>query len=64
MVVSAASLSLTLYAFGVFFGALSMWCSGQASARFAFMWEAYLDKDRPAKPNGLTREISGFMGTG
>ena len=30
---------------GVFFGALSMWCSGQASARFAFMWEAYLDKD-------------------
>jgi hypothetical protein len=53
--VSAASVSLRLYAIGVFFGALSMWCSGQASARFAYMWEAYLDKDQGGQNKWLGR---------
>jgi hypothetical protein len=44
-IISAASSSLRFYAIGVFFGAFSMWCSGQASARFAYMWEAFLDND-------------------
>jgi hypothetical protein len=55
--VSAASLSLKLYAAGVFLGTLSMWCSGQAAARFAYMWEAFLDKDERGR-NAFIRKGS------
>jgi hypothetical protein len=42
---SAASLSLMGYALGVFFGAVSVWCSSQASAQFGYFWEATADGD-------------------
>lgn len=42
---SAASWSLMAYAIGVFCGAASMWCSSQASAQFAYFWEATADQD-------------------
>jgi hypothetical protein len=45
-IMSAASVSLMAYALGVFFGACSVWCSSQASAKFGYYWEATIDEDK------------------
>jgi hypothetical protein len=42
-ILHAAAWALIGYAFGVCFGAWSMWCSSQAAAQFGLRWEAYLD---------------------
>src|SRR6266446_5820882 len=54
-ILGAAALSLMGYAFGVCFGAISIWSSSQASAQFGLAWEAFLDD--PPKP-----VIPGVMG--
>ena len=47
-ILNAASWSLMGYAFGVCFGAVSIWCSSQASAKFGLRWETVLDYGMPA----------------
>jgi hypothetical protein len=44
-VLRAASVSLAVYGLGVALGAWAMWCSAQASAKFAYRWEALLNND-------------------
>jgi hypothetical protein len=46
---NAASVSLFAYAGGVFFAAVSMWCSSQASANFGYYWGAVADKNENGK---------------
>jgi hypothetical protein len=46
---NAASISLLAYAAGVFFAAVSMWCSSQGSAQFGYYWGAVADKNEAAK---------------
>jgi hypothetical protein len=45
-ILKAASASLMGYAVGVFFGAVSIWCSAQAAAQFGYYWESVMDKDK------------------
>jgi hypothetical protein len=62
-ILDAASWSLMGYAFGVCFGAISIWCSSQASAQFGLGWEASLD-DPPKipKPGEMSAE-DGYRAT-
>jgi hypothetical protein len=46
---NAASISLLAYAAGVFFAAVSMWCSSQGSAQFGYYWGAVADKNEAGK---------------
>jgi hypothetical protein len=48
-ILTAASYSLMAYALGVFFAALSVWCSTQAAANFGYQWEAIMDNDSYAE---------------
>jgi hypothetical protein len=52
-ILDAASWSLMGYAFGVCLGAVSIWCSSQASAQFGLRWEAFLDGDRQTEATFL-----------
>jgi hypothetical protein len=54
-ILDAASWSLMGYALGVCFGAVSIWCSSQASAQFGLRWEAFLDVDKQAEAKFLER---------
>jgi hypothetical protein len=44
-VLRAAAIALAVYAIGVAWGAWSMWCSSQASAKWGYRWESVLDHD-------------------
>ena len=46
---NSASISLLIYAAGVFFAAVSMWCSSQASAQFGYYWGAVVDRNEDGK---------------
>jgi hypothetical protein len=61
-ILGAAALSLLGYAFGVCFGAWSMWCSSQAAAQFGLRWEAFLDGNNDGATNYLTAG-NGWLGS-
>ena len=44
-VLRAAAITLAAYAIGVAWGAWSMWCASQASAKWGYRWESVLDHD-------------------
>jgi hypothetical protein len=67
--VTAAAVSLGVYALGVALAALSMWCSSQASAQFGYYWEATLDANKDGEKQyfdagqiWLTRHRASFLG--
>jgi hypothetical protein len=49
LLLNAASVALLIYAGGVFFAAVSMWCSSQASAQFGYYWGAVADRNESDK---------------
>jgi hypothetical protein len=55
-ILNAAAWALIGYAFGVCFGAWSMWCSSQAAGQFGLRWEAYLENN--------TNDEAGYLSAG
>lgn len=60
--IHAAAWSLMGYALGVVFGAFSVWCSAQATAKFGYYWESVMDRDRTGQGNFTAQGQSWLLG--